>query len=116
MFQNDKVINKIAVIAKDRDAFFSFMKPFQISMFSKAKDKFWINKGATEYFLVTSEKPGAVFSDVIMLGGCTNQLNLYVALQACIGATATTNAEADRDAELSEVINLGTTETNFGDT
>jgi len=102
------VQNKYAVITKDVDAFNSFMKTFTISMYSKARQKFWIHKGATEYLRITEETqvPDGL-SGVIMLDGCQNYIPLYLAACAAIrGPGVLTDAEREADQKTADVINL----------
>lgn len=103
------VQNRIGVIAKDNNAFFEFMRPFSISLFSKNKNKFWINKGTTEYFLIDDSHVGVArtsLTGVIMLDGCQDKFDLYI--QACrlIGTIELTEAEKERENEVNEIINI----------
>lgn len=102
------VQNRYAVITKDIFSFNNFMKTFTISMFSKARQKFWIHKGATEYMRITEkEQIPSSLSGVIMLDGCENNIQLYLDACAAVGGPAVvTEAELATEQKTADVINL----------
>ena len=110
------VQNKFAVITKDVDSFNAFMKTFSISMYSKARQKFWIHKGATEYMRLTFEgQLPELLTGVIMLDGCADKFDLYLSACARIGAAATiTESELAAEAKAADVISLMQEEPTHG--
>lgn len=105
--KNNAVQNKIAVICKDYDAFSKFMKTYQISMYSKARAKFWTNKGATEYFMMAEELiHGFPINGIIMLEGCADKFNVYMAATGMVALGQITEAELEREQEIHDIINV----------
>jgi hypothetical protein len=100
------VQNRYAVITKDIFSFNNFMKTFTISMFSKARQKFWIHKGATEYMRITEKgQIPSSLSGVIMLDG--GDIQLYLDACAAVGGPAVvTEAELAAEQKTADVINL----------
>lgn len=100
------VVNRIAVIAPSLDAFFGLMKNYNISMISKARKKFWTNKGATEYLFLEG---GPICSpppnEVIMLSGCEDKVGLYLDVCAAIRAPIQlTEAEMEAEAAVEDAL------------
>lgn len=100
------VVNRIAVIAPDANAFFALMKNYNISMYSKAKCKFWTHKGATEYFLASSESlRGYQINGILMTEGCQDMVQLYLDAHANLnGPPQITQAEKDAAAEVDSAL------------
>jgi hypothetical protein len=103
------VVNRIAVIAPNKEAFFSLMKNYNISMYSNARNKFWTHKGATEYFLLNEETQlrGTTVNEVLMLSGCSNQWSLYNSACESVlfgGPMATTQAQIDAEIAVEEAL------------
>jgi len=110
------VQNRFAVITKDIDSFNAFMKTFTLSMYSKARQKFWIHKGATEYLrIVEGTQIPSSLSGVIMLDGCENYIQLYLDACAVVGGPAAlTEAEQLAEQKAADVINLMNGEVDHG--
>lgn len=100
------IVNRIAVIAPNQTAFFALMKNYNISMYSKAKCKFWTHKGATEYFLADSERLRAYrINGILMTEGCQDMWQLYLDANAALnGPPSITEAEKETDAEVEAAI------------
>lgn len=80
------VTKRVAVICKDESSFGDFMSNFQISMMSRAKFKFWTNKGTTEYFMVTHLGQLHNIQSVIMTEGCSELMGYYLAADKAVQA------------------------------
>lgn len=103
------VVNRIAVIAPNKEAFFALMKNYNISMYSNSRNKFWTHKGATEYFLLKDEIQlrGLVVNEVLMLSGCSNQWGLYNSACESVlfnGPMQVTQAQLDAEVAVEEAL------------